>query len=285
MANIIQIDDISRPELEVYARLTDSALRARWEGERGLMIAESPKVIACALDAGCVPLSLLMERRHIEGSAREIAERCGDIPLYTAQREVLASLTGYALTRGVLCAMLRPEEKNAEDICAGARRIAVLEGITDVTNVGAVFRSAAALGVEAVLLSPTCCDPLSRRGIRVSMGTVFQVPWARLGEHAADWPGKGMERLRAMGFRTAALALREDALTVDDPRLAREERLAVLLGTEGDGLARSTVADCDYTVRIPMYNGVDSLNVAAAGAVAFWALRPNEKQTGGTGND
>ena len=277
MAQIIPIDDISRPELEVYARLTDSALRARWEGEHGLMIAESPKVIACALDAGCVPLSLLMERRHIEGTGREIAERCGNIPLYTAGREVLASLTGYALTRGVLCAMLRPPEKKAEDICAAARRIAVLEGITDVTNVGAVFRSAAALGMEAVLLSPTCCDPLSRRGIRVSMGTVFQVPWARLGESAADWPHKGMDRLRAMGFRTAALALREDALTIDDPRLRREERLAVLLGTEGDGLARSTLADCDYTVRIPMYNGVDSLNVAAAGAVAFWQLRPADK--------
>ncbi len=277
MANIIQIDDISRPELEVYARLTDSALRARWEGERGVMIAESPKVIACALDAGCTPLSLLMERRHIEGSARDIVERCGDIPLYTAGREVLASLTGYALTRGVLCAMRRPKEKTAEDICAAARRIVVLEGITDVTNAGAVFRSAAALGAEAVLLSPTCCDPLSRRGIRVSMGTVFQVPWARLGEHAADWPEKGMARLRAMGFRTAALALREDAVTIDDPRLRREDRLALLLGTEGDGLARSTVAKCDYTVRIPMFNGVDSLNVAAAGAVAIWALRPDEK--------
>lgn len=276
MAQIIPIDDISRPELEVYARLTDPALRSRWEGEHGLMIAESPKVIACALDAGCVPVSLLMERRHIEGTGRAVAERCGDIPLYTAEREVLSSLTGYALTRGVLCAMLRPAEKRAEDICASARRVAVLEGITDVTNVGAVFRSAAALGVEAVLLSPTCCDPLSRRGIRVSMGTVFQVPWARLGDSAADWPAKGMARLKAMGFRTAALALREDALTVDDPRLRREERLAVLLGTEGDGLARSTVADCDYTVRIPMFNGVDSLNVAAAGAVAFWALRPEE---------
>ena len=274
MAHIIEIDDISRPELEIYARLTDSALRSRWEGEHGIMIAESPKVIACALDAGCVPLSLLMERRHIEGVGREIAERCGSVPLYTADREVLSSLTGYALTRGVLCAMLRPAERKAEDICAGARRIAVLEGITDVTNVGAVFRSAAALGTEAVLLSPTCCDPLSRRGIRVSMGTVFQVPWARLGDKAADWPKKGMERLRSMGFRTAALALREDALSIDDPRLRREKQLAVLLGTEGDGLARSTLADCDYTVRIPMFNGVDSLNVAAAGAVAFWALRP-----------
>ena len=277
MAHIIEIGDLSRPELEVYARLTDSALRARWEGEHALMIAESPKVIECALDAGCVPVSLLMERRHIGGTGRAVAERCGDIPLYTADREVLASLTGYALTRGVLCAMLRPREKKAEDICASARRVAVLEGITDVTNVGAVFRSAAALGVDAVLLSPTCCDPLSRRGIRVSMGTVFQVPWARLGDSAADWPGEGMARLRAMGFRTAALALRADAVTIDDPRLRREARLAVLLGTEGDGLARSTVADCDWTVRIPMFNGVDSLNVAAAGAVAFWALRPEEK--------
>ena len=273
MARIVEIDDIGRAELEVYASLTDPQLRSRWEGANGLMIAESPKVISVALDAGCVPVSLLMEQRHIRGAGGEIARRCGDVPLYTASREVLSALTGYALTRGVLCAMLRPEPRRAEDVCAGARRIAVLEGITDVTNVGAVFRSAAALGMDAVLLDPKCCDPLSRRGIRVSMGTVFQVPWARLGDSSADWPKKGMERLRAMGFQTAALALREDALSIDDPRLRQAERLAVLLGTEGDGLARTTVADCDFTVRIPMQNGVDSLNVAAAGAVAFWQLR------------
>ena len=273
MAKITEINDIACPELAVYASLTDSQLRARWEGEHGLMIAESPKVISAALDAGCVPVSLLMEARHIRGAGGAIAERCGDVPLYTGSREALSALTGYALTRGVLCAMKRPQPREAEEICAGARRIAVLEGITDVTNVGAGFRSAAALGMDAVLLDPGCCDPLSRRGIRVSMGAVFQVPWARLGDSKADWPGKGMERLRAMGFETAALALREDAVTIDDPRLRRIDRLAVLLGTEGDGLARQTVAKCDWIVRIPMSRGVDSLNVAAAGAVAFWQLR------------
>ena len=273
MARITEINDIACPELAVYASLTDSQLRARWEGEHGLMIAESPKVISAALDAGCVPVSLLMEARHIRGAGGAIAERCGDVPLYTGSREVLSALTGYALTRGVLCAMQRPAPLEAEEICRRARRVAVLEGITDVTNVGAVFRSAAALGMDAVLLDPGCCDPLSRRGIRVSMGTVFQVPWARLGKTKADWPEKGMERLRAMGFETAALALREDAVTIDDPRLRRIHRLAVLLGTEGDGLARQTVAKCDWTVRIPMSGGVDSLNVAAAGAVAFWQLR------------
>ncbi len=273
MAQIVEIKDLNAPELDVYARLTDSRLRAGWESGHGLMIAESPKVIHAALDAGCLPLSLLMERRHINGTGRSVAERCGDVPLYTADREVLSALTGYTLTRGVLCAMRRPAPRSAEEICAGARRVAVLEGITDVTNVGAIFRSAAALGVEAVLLDPTCCDPLSRRGIRVSMGTVFQIPWARLGDAPGDWPERGMARLRAMGFSTAALALREDALTIDDPRLRDLEKLVILLGAEGDGLSRRTVANCDHTVRIPMANGVDSLNVAAAGAVAFWQLR------------
>ena len=278
MTNIIEITDIRDPALDVYARLTDSQLRAAYEAEHGILIAESPKVIACALDAGLKPLSLLSEERHLRGSAREILERCGDIPVYTGRREVLSSLTGYALTRGVLCAMERPAPRQPEEVCDGARLAAVLEGITDVTNVGAVFRSAAALGVDAVLLSPGCCDPLSRRGIRVSMGTVFMVPWARLGKDPSCWPDKGMEQLKEMGFRTAALALEDDSLSLDDPRLRREEKLAVLLGTEGDGLARRTLAKCDYTVKIPMAHGVDSLNVAAAGAVAFWELRRRDTE-------
>ena len=279
MADFIEITDIGDPALDVYARLTDSQLRAGWEGRNGVLIAESPKVIACALDAGLVPLSLLAEERHLRGNARELLARCGDIPVYTGKREVLSALTGYTLTRGVLCAMVRPPQRDPEEVCSGARLIAVLEGITDVTNVGAVFRSAAALGVDAVLLTPGCCDPLSRRGIRVSMGTVFMVPWARIGDSAADWPEKGMAKLREMGFQTAALALEENSVSLEDPRLRAAERLALLLGTEGDGLARRTLAQCDCTVKIPMARGVDSLNVAAAGAVAFWELGRRKKRT------
>ncbi len=277
MTDFIQIKDIGDPALDVYARLTDSQLRASWEAEHGILIAESPKAIRCALDAGLRPLSLLAEERHLRGNAREIMERCGDVPVYTGEREVLSALTGYTLTRGVLCAMERPAPRTPEEILAGARLIAVLEGITDVTNVGAIFRSAAALGADALLLSPGCCDPLSRRGIRVSMGTVFMVPWARLGETPSDWPGRGMALLKEAGFLTAALALEEDSVSLDDPRLRKAERLALLLGTEGDGLARRTMAACDYTVKIPMARGVDSLNVAAAGAVAFWELRRREE--------
>jgi tRNA G18 (ribose-2'-O)-methylase SpoU len=273
MTDFIQITDIDDPALDVYARLTDPQLRSAYEAEHGVLIAESPKVIRCALDAGLRPLSLLSEERHLRGIARDILERCGDIPVYTGRREVLSALTGYALTRGVLCAMERPAPRQPAEVCAGARLAAVLEGITDVTNVGALFRSAAALGADAILLSPGCCDPLSRRGIRVSMGTVFMVPWARLGDSAADWPDKGMALLREAGFLTAALALEGDSIPLDDPRLRKAERLAVLLGTEGDGLSRRTLAKCDYTVKIPMARGVDSLNVAAAGAVAFWELR------------
>ena len=273
MPNIIEIHDLAAPELDVFARLTQAQLRSRRDREKGIFIAESPKVIGHALDAGFQPLALLMERRQIDGPARDIVARCGDIPLYTADREVLAGLTGYELTRGVLCAMRRPEPASAEAICASARRVAVLEGIVDPTNVGAIIRSAAALGMDAVLLSPTCCDPLHRRAVRVSMGTVFQVPWAYLGEKADQWPEAGMARLKAMGFQTAALALDENSVSVDDPQLMGEEKLALLLGTEGDGLSADTVARCDYTVMIPMAHGVDSLNVAAAGAVAFWQLR------------
>ena len=276
MANIIEIRDLSAPGLDVYARLTEAQLRNRLEPEKGIFIAESPKVILRALDAGIQPLSLLMERRQIDGPARDVLARCGDAPVYTADREVLAGLTGYALTRGVLCAMRRPALPGVEQLCAGARRVAVLEGIVDSTNVGAIFRSAAALHMDAVLLTPTCCDPLCRRAVRVSMGTVFQVPWGRIGQDAADWPDAGLARLNRLGFATAAMALSDDSVRIDDPRLAAEPRLAIVLGTEGDGLAPRTIAGCDYTVRIHMSHGVDSLNVAAASAVAFWELGARE---------
>ena len=273
MPNIIEITDFSAPELDVFARLTEGQLRQSTQAERGLFIAESPKVIGRALDAGFVPVSLLTQRDHIRGQARELIARCGDLPVYTADDGLLARLTGFPLTRGVLCAMKRPALPTVEDLCAGARRVAVLEGIADPTNVGALFRSAAALDVDAVLVTPTCCDPLYRRAVRVSMGTVFQVPWTRIGETPADWPEQGMARLQALGFKTAAMALSDQSVSLEDPALAAEERLAIVLGTEGDGLARQTIARCDYTVRIPMGHGVDSLNVAAAGAVAFWQLR------------
>lgn len=273
MNKIIEITDLNMPELDVYARLTEAQLRARMEAERGVFIAESPKVIELALNAGCIPLSLLMERRHLQGQGASLMARCPDIPVYTADRDVLASLTGYALTRGILCAMQRPSPRTAESLLADARRVAVLEGIVDSTNMGAIFRSAAALGMDAVLLTPTCCDPLCRRAVRVSMGTIFQVPWARIGDCPADWPQAGMELLHQNGFATAAMALDDRAISIDDVRLRQEEKLAVLLGTEGDGLSHQTIAHCDYTVMIPMEHGVDSLNVAAASAVAFWQLR------------
>ena len=273
MAAVIEITDLNAPELAVFSRLTEAQLRSRREIEKGVFIAESPKVILRALDAGVVPLAFLMERRHLEGQGRALLDRCPGVPAYTGAREVLAGLTGYALTRGILCAMRRPAQPEAERVCAGARRIAVLEGIVDATNIGAIFRSAAALHTDAVLLTPTCCDPLNRRAARVSMGTVFQIPWAYIGQSPAQWPRPGLERLRTLGFKTAALALRDDALSIEDPRLAAEEKLALVLGAEGDGLAPDTIAACDYSVRIPMSHGVDSLNVAAAGAVAFWQLR------------
>lgn len=273
MNKIIEITDLNMPELDVYARLTEAQLRARMEAERGVFIAESPKVIELALNAGCIPLSLLMERRHLQGQGASLMARCPDIPVYTADRDVLASLTGYALTRGILCAMQRPSARTAESLLADARRVAVLEGIVDSTNMGAIFRSAAALGMDAVLLTPTCCDPLCRRAVRVSMGTIFQVPWARIGDCPEDWPQAGMELLHKNGFATAAMALDDRAISIDDVRLRQEEKLAVLLGTEGDGLSHQTIARCDYTVMIPMEHGVDSLNVAAASAVAFWQLR------------
>ena len=272
MPNIIEITDFSAPELDIYARLTEGQLLNRHEPEKGLFIAESPKVVERALDAGCRPVSLLMEKKHIEGEAREVISRCGDIPVYTGDFDVLAQLTGFQLTRGVLCAMHRPQLPSVEEVCAGARRIAVLERIMNPTNVGAIFRSAAALGMDAVLLTPDCSNPLYRRAIRVSMGTVFQIPWTFLGGEDCPWPPQGMELLHRMGFRTAAMALKEDSVSIDDPALTTAEKLAIVLGSEGDGLAASTIADCDYTVRIPMSHGVDSLNVAAASAVAFWQL-------------
>ncbi len=272
MANILEIQDLDAPELDVYARLTEGQLKNRREPEKGLFIAESPKVIERALDAGYEPVSLLMEHRHIEGQAAGVIARCGDIPVYTSTLELLTQLTGFALTRGVLCAMRRRPLRSVEEICAGARRIAVLENVMNPTNVGAIFRSAAALGLDAVLLTPACSDALYRRCVRVSMGTVFQIPWTVIGERLSDWPQPGLARLRALGFSTAAMALRDDSIPIDDPSFAAEERLAIVLGTEGDGLAGFTIAACDHCVRIPMSHGVDSLNVAAASAVAFWQL-------------
>ncbi len=274
MARIIEIKDLSLPELAAYTRLKDPPYRAGWETENGIFIAENPKVIAIAMRAGYTPLSVLSERRHIEGTARGVIEAAGDIPVYTADRKVLASLTGYELTRGVLCAMRRKAPPPVEDICSGEgeKLVAVAENMTDAANLGALFRSAAALGADAVLLSPGCCDPLSRRCLRVSLGTVFQVPWARF-DADKGWPVPALEFLRSLGFVTAALALSDEAVSLDDRRLRAPRKLAVLLGTEGDGLSVKTLTHCDLTVKIPMMNGVDSLNVAAAGAVAFWELR------------
>lgn len=272
MPNIIEITDFEAPELDVYARFTEGQLLNRHEPEKGLFIAESPKVVERALDAGYQPVSFLVERKHAEGEAREILSRCGETPVYTVEYEILRQLTGFPMTRGVLCAMQRPALPSVEQVCAGARRIAVLEDVMNPTNVGAVFRSAAALNMEAVLLTPFCSNPLYRRASRVSMGTVFQIPWTYLGEPSWGWPEPGIEKLHALGFKTVAMALSDRSIRIDDPVLLSEEKLAIVLGTEGDGLALDTIADCDYTVRIPMAHGVDSLNVAAASAVAFWQL-------------
>lgn len=263
---IIEITDITAPEMEVFSRLTEAQLRNRLEPEKGIFIAESPKVISVALEAGYKPISLLMERRHIDGDGKVIIDRCGEAPVYTADREVLEEITGYRLTRGVLCAMRRPEPIALDSVCLNAKRIAVLESIVDSTNIGAIFRSAAALGIDGILLTSTCCDPLCRRAVRVSMGTVFQIPWARVSD---DW----LQVLKTMGFKTAAMALSDKAVSIDEPKLKAADKLAVVLGTEGDGLSEKTIASCDYAVCIPMYHKVDSLNVAAASAVAFWELR------------
>lgn len=272
MPHIIEITDFHAPELDPYARLTERQLLNRDKPEKGLFIAESPKVIERALDAGCVPVSLLLERKHIAGEARSIIERCGDIPVYTADFDVLTQLTGFNLTRGALCLMRRPKLSEASSIYRDAHRIAILENVMNPTNIGAIFRSAAALNMDAVLLTPACSDPLYRRAIRVSMGCVFQIPWTFLGQEESEWPQPAIQNLKASGYKTAALALSDHSVSIDHPELMAEERLAIILGTEGDGLAASTIADCDYTVKIPMSQGVDSLNVAAASAVAFWQL-------------
>ncbi|MCM1517700.1 MAG: RNA methyltransferase [Pseudoflavonifractor sp.] len=263
---IIEISSLNHPGVEIFATLTETQLRQRVEPDRGIFIAESPKVINVALDAGYEPVAMMCERRHISGDTAGIIARCGDcIPIYTGTRELLSCLTGYTLTRGVLCAMRRPRALTVGDVCRDSRRVVVIDGVVDTTNIGAIFRSAAALGIDGVLLTRTSCDPLNRRAVRVSMGSVFLVPWCRL-----DSP---IQSLRQFGFRTVAMALTDDSIPLDDARLAAEPRLAIVMGNEGDGLSRDTIEAADYTVRIPMHHGVDSLNVAAASAVAFWQLR------------
>ena len=269
MANITIIHHLEDPALDAFARLTEAQLRNRREPEKGIFIAESPKVIERALNAGYQPVSFLMEEKHITGQAQGLLARCPDVPVYTGPSDLLAQLTGFPLTRGVLCAMRRPLLPTVEQLCQTAHRMAVLEGIADPTNVGAIFRSAAAMHMDAVLVTPNCCDPLYRRSVRVSMGTVFQIPWTRI----PQWPEGGLEQLKALGFRTVAMALTPDAISIEEPWLRLEEKLAILLGTEGDGLSRSTIAGCDAAVCIPMSHDVDSLNVAAASAVGFWELR------------
>lgn len=276
MPELIEITDLSLPELDVYTGQTETQLLHYYEPDEGIFIAESPRVIKRALDKGYTPLSFLLERGQVKGQVKEILACFENIPVYVAEPEILTGLTGFAMTRGALCAMRRQTLPKAREICTGARRIAVLENVMNPTNVGAIFRSAAALNMDAVLLTPGCSDPLYRRAIRVSMGTVFQIPWTFLGSRADEWPQQGMKLLREMGFRTVAMALKEDSVSIRYPRLAEEERLAIVLGTEGEGLAEDTIADCDYTVRIPMSHGVDSLNVAAASAVAFWQLGGQE---------
>lgn len=262
---IIEIDSLSHPGTEVFSTLTEAQLRNNIEPEKGIFIAESPKVINVALNAGCQPVSLLCERKHIDGDAADIISRCGDIPVYTGTRDLLAQLTGYTLTRGVLCAMRRPAPLSMEEVCRDARRIVVINGVVDTTNIGAIFRSAAALGIDAVLFTRNSCDPLNRRAVRVSMGSVFLVPWT--------WMDGPLTDLNQLGFRTAAMALTENSVSIDHPSLTAEPKLAIVMGTEGDGLPKETIAEADYVVRIPMSHAVDSLNVAAAAAVAFWELR------------
>ena len=273
MPEIIELTDLDeREELQLYTSLNEAQLLHYYEPNGGIFIAESPKVIERALDAGCQPVSFLMEKKHVQTQGREILERCPDVPVYVAKPEILAQVTGYQLTRGMLCAMKRPDLLPVEEVCKHAKRIAILENVVNPTNVGAIFRSAAALGMDAVLLTGGCADPFYRRAIRVSMGTVFQIPWTYVEGKTCAWPEEGLSCLRKMGFKTAAMALKKESVSIDDENLLAEEKLAVILGTEGDGLATDTIADCDYTVLIPMAHGVDSLNVAAASAVAFWEL-------------
>lgn len=270
MSHIIEISSFDAPELDIYARTSENQLVNRANPAEAMFIAESPRVIERALDAGYKPVSCLVEKRQLAGEARTVLERLGNIPVYTAEMEVLAQLTGFKLTRGMLCAMYRKALPSVREVCGNAQRIAILENVVNPTNVGAIFRSATALHMDAVLLTFDCSNPLYRRAVRVSMGTVFQIPWTFFDKE--DWPEKGIGLLRELGFKTAALALKDDSVSIDDPDLMSEEKLALILGTEGDGLAASTIADCDYTVKIPMSHGVDSLNVAAASAVAFWQV-------------
>ena len=272
IANIIEITDFAAPELDIYARFSEAQLLHYYEPHGGLFIAESPKVIERALNAGCVPHSLLVEEKHITGEAKDIIARCSHVPIYTAPFETLTQLTGFKLTRGALCAMHRPALPTVEALCAEANRIVILENVMNPTNIGAIFRSAAALHMDAILLTPASSDPLYRRASRVSMGTVFQIPWTYLKPPSSAWPHPAMDLLQQFGFKTAAFALSDNSVSIDHPELLAENKLAIILGTEGDGLADSTIAECDYTVKIPMANGVDSLNVAAASAVAFWQL-------------
>ena len=266
---IVPVTDLSHPGLQPYARLTEAQLRNRLEPDKGIFIAESPKVIRVALDAGHEPVSLLTEEKHITGQAADLVARLGALPVYTGSRALLASLTGYELTRGVLCAMRRPVLPSVEQICNGKRRIVLVDNVVNSTNTGAILRAAAALGIEGVLFTPTCCDPLNRRSVRVSMGTVFQIPWT----YFPAWPVPGTELLHSLGFKTVAMALTPDTIPIDTPQLMAEERLVIVMGTEGDGLKQKTIDNCDYKAVIPMQCGVDSLNVAAAAAVAFWQLR------------
>lgn len=270
--NIIEINDFNASELDIYARLNEAQLLHYYEPDLGLFITESPKVIERALNAGYEPVSFLVEKKQLTGETLDVIGRCEDIPVYTAEFEVLSKLTGFNLTRGMLCAMQRRILPTVEEICVDTKRIAILENVVNPTNVGAIFRSAAALNIDAVLLTPACSDPLYRRAARVSMGTVFQIPWTYIGSDNEDWLTNGISQLKELGFKTAAMALCEDSVSIDDPQLMAEDKLAIILGTEGDGLADTTIADCDYTVCIPMSHGVDSLNVAAASAVAFWQL-------------
>ena len=284
MPQIIEITDFSAPELDVYARLRETQLLNRHEPENGIFIAESPRVIERALDAGCIPLSFLAEKKHVETEAKELIARCGEVPVYVAEFDVLTQITGYKLTRGMLCVMRRPPLRTPAEVCTGARRIAILENVVNPTNVGAIFRSAAALNMDAVLLTPDCSDPLYRRAIRVSMGTVFQIPWTFIQDNNEMrcqreilWPRQAITELREMGYKTAALALTDDSVGIDNPELMQEEKLAIILGTEGEGLMDRTIEMCDYTVKIPMSHDVDSLNVAAASAVAFWQVGKKQK--------
>ena len=269
---VIPVTDLTHPGLQPYARLTEAQLRNRLEPDQGIFIAESPKVIRVALDAGYEPISLLTEEKHIAGQAADLVARLGDVPVYTGSRQLLASLTGYELTRGVLCAMHRPLLPSVEQVCRGKRRIVLVDNVVNSTNTGAILRAAAALGIDGILFTTTCCDPLNRRSVRVSMGTVFQIPWT----YFPAWPSPGMEQLHAMGFKTVAMALTPTAVPINHPDLLAEEKLVIVLGTEGDGLSRRIIEECDYQAVIPMQRGVDSLNVAAAAAVAFWQLRINQ---------